>query len=423
MCSRAGAATRRRGARSPTTGPGCYRGWPRKPSSCAPRSSSAPSPTTSIAAACAGAAVHKRYLLHVATNLSLLMRQLDAAPAPPGATLKGGGSRTTGGVKALARCASTHLHDATVRRTALRGRPARRPARRDAGRITSAGQRRRRPRKAALRVAFPVPSGRRERSAMPRHRRHAPDCRGNGKRDPTCRRIVQGSTGIARHAFPSLSADIRRAAPTSSANPASDLDSCSRPFLSLCACIDGHRVRSRPPNLTGSTICWRSLQRTVLAVELGGHDFEPFGLGFLHRHLGLGRAEVVAPPTARRPGRHQSLNVALGKRRDLVAVGIAVVRQHRRGPAENGRDRRDVRHQLIAVAGAVGDPGAHDQLRAPGIHHGLSVIGLAVLVLLALAHQPAVRIEKALARPTASALDHAPEKLDVLGEPGVRFRR
>ena len=38
----------------PTTGPGCYRGWPRKPSSCAPRSSSAPSPTTSIAAACAG---------------------------------------------------------------------------------------------------------------------------------------------------------------------------------------------------------------------------------------------------------------------------------------------------------------------------------------------------------------------------------
>ena len=108
----------------------------------------------------------------------------------------GGGSRTTGRVKALARCASTHLHDATVRRTALRGRPARRPARRDAGRITSAGQRRRRPRKAALRVAFPVPSGRRERSAMPRHRRHAPDCRGNGKRDPTCRGIVQGSTGI-----------------------------------------------------------------------------------------------------------------------------------------------------------------------------------------------------------------------------------
>ena len=126
----------------------------------------------------------------------VMVKAFDAAPAPPGATLKGGGSRATGRVKALARCASTHLHDATVRRTALRGRPARRPARRDAGRITSAGQRRRRPRKAALRVAFPVPSGRRERSAMPRHRRHAPACRGNGKRDPACRGIVQGSTGI-----------------------------------------------------------------------------------------------------------------------------------------------------------------------------------------------------------------------------------
>ncbi len=31
---------------------------------------------------------------------------VDAAHAPPGATLEGGGSRPTGGVKALARCAS-----------------------------------------------------------------------------------------------------------------------------------------------------------------------------------------------------------------------------------------------------------------------------------------------------------------------------
>ncbi len=108
------------------------------------------------------------------------VKAFDAAHAPPGATLEGGGYRTTGRVEALARCASTHLHDSTVRRTALRGRPARRPARRDAGRITSAGQRRRRPRVAALRVAF-----------------RAPDCRGNRKRDPTCRGIVQGSTGIA----------------------------------------------------------------------------------------------------------------------------------------------------------------------------------------------------------------------------------
>ena len=41
--------------RSPTTGPSCYRGWPGKPSSWnIPRSSSAPLPTTSIAAVCAG---------------------------------------------------------------------------------------------------------------------------------------------------------------------------------------------------------------------------------------------------------------------------------------------------------------------------------------------------------------------------------
>ena len=130
------------------------------------------------------------------------LRGMGARPAPARPLVlwvPGGGYRCQGrsaSRKALARCASTHLHDATVRRTALRGRPARRPARRDAGRITSAGQRRRRPRKAALRVAFRAPSGRRERSAMPRHRRRAPSCRGNGKRDPTCRRIVQGSTGI-----------------------------------------------------------------------------------------------------------------------------------------------------------------------------------------------------------------------------------
>ena len=38
-----------------------------------------------------------------------------------------------------------------------------------------------------------------------------------------------------------------------------------------------------------------------------------FGLGFLHRHLGLGRAEVVAPPTARRPGRPLSLSASAAR--------------------------------------------------------------------------------------------------------------
>ena len=77
---------------SPTTGPGCYRAWPRKPSSCAPRSSSAPLRTTSIAAACAGhgcAGARKRPAPSRASdlllanmsgaghNLSLLMRKSD----------------------------------------------------------------------------------------------------------------------------------------------------------------------------------------------------------------------------------------------------------------------------------------------------------------------------------------------------------
>ena len=78
---------------------GCYRGWPGKPSSCAPRSSSAPLPTTSIAAVCAGPGfgaaenVHKRYLLHVAGhNLSLLMRQLIGAGTPKEAVAGGIGA-------------------------------------------------------------------------------------------------------------------------------------------------------------------------------------------------------------------------------------------------------------------------------------------------------------------------------------------
>ncbi len=100
----------------------------------------------------------------------------------------------------------------------------------------------------------------------------------------------------------------------------------------------------------------------------------------------------MAPPAAFRGGGHQGFDAALGKRRNLIAVGIAVVGQDRSGQSQLGGDRLDVRHQLTPVAGAVTDPGAQDQLRAPGIHHGLSIIGLAVFVMLALAHQPAVRV-------------------------------
>ena len=83
----------------------------------------------------------------------------------------------------------------------------------------------------------------------------------------------------------------------------------------------------------------------------------------------------MAPPPALCSRRHQSLDAARFERRHLCTVGVAVVR-----------------HQLIAVAGAGADPRAHDQLRAPGIHNRLGIVGLAELVPLALAHQPAVRI-------------------------------
>ena len=100
----------------------------------------------------------------------------------------------------------------------------------------------------------------------------------------------------------------------------------------------------------------------------------------------------MAPPPAPCSRRHQGLDAARFERRHRRTVGIAVVRQHRLGPAQSGRDRLDVRHQLVAVAGAVGDPSAHDQLRAQGIHHGLRIVGLAELMPFALAHQPAVRV-------------------------------
>ena len=79
---RAGTATGRPAGQSPTTGPGCYRAWPRKPSSCAPRSSSA-AHNLDRGGMHMAQNVHKRYLLHVAGhNLSLLMRKLIGAGTP-----------------------------------------------------------------------------------------------------------------------------------------------------------------------------------------------------------------------------------------------------------------------------------------------------------------------------------------------------
>ncbi len=67
--------------------------------------------------------------------------------------------------------------------------PARSAARRDAGASQAARDDVRGPRKPALRVAFPVSSGRRKRLTMAHHRPRVPSCRGNGKND----RIVHES--------------------------------------------------------------------------------------------------------------------------------------------------------------------------------------------------------------------------------------
>ena len=95
---RAGTVMRRRGARSPTTVRGSSPGSPARPSSCAPRSSSAALPTTSIVAACdePGCAGERMCTSDTCStspghNLSLLMRQLIGAGTPREAVAGGYG--------------------------------------------------------------------------------------------------------------------------------------------------------------------------------------------------------------------------------------------------------------------------------------------------------------------------------------------
>ena len=79
--------------RSPTTGPGCYRGWPGKPSSCAPIVERSFAHNLDRTWLRGRENVHKRYLLHVAGhNLSLLMRQLIGAGTPKEAVAGGIGA-------------------------------------------------------------------------------------------------------------------------------------------------------------------------------------------------------------------------------------------------------------------------------------------------------------------------------------------
>ena len=69
---------------------------------------------------------------------------------------------------------------------------------------------------------------------------------------------------------------------------------------------------------------------TLLAGELCRHGLEPFGLGFLGRRLGFERPEVVAPASAFGAGRHQNFNIDPGQARNLITIGIAVVRRFTR---------------------------------------------------------------------------------------------
>ena len=106
----------------------------------------------------------------------------------------------------------------------------------------------------------------------------------------------------------------------------------------------------------------------------------------------------VVEPAALRSGRHQGRDPVLGQAFDLGAVRITIVGQGHLGPAQRGGDRLDRGQQLTPIAGALADPGAQDQLAAFGVHHGLRMVGLAVLVALALAHQPAVGVGKVALR-------------------------
>ena len=89
-------------------------------------------------------------------------------PGPPPGPLRAAHGTQRGVLRQLVRAAASSGLNQTygTPRTAFRVGPARRVARRDAWRITSAAQRRRRARKAARRAAFAASSGRQARSTM-----------------------------------------------------------------------------------------------------------------------------------------------------------------------------------------------------------------------------------------------------------------
>ena len=83
-----------------------------------------------------------------------------------------------------------------------------------------------------------------------------------------------------------------------------------------------HRFDDAEDRLDG--LLSQLVERTALfAGKLARHGLQPIGLGLLRRHLGPGRAKVVAPPAALGPGCHQGFDATLGQAFDLIAVGMS----------------------------------------------------------------------------------------------------
>ena len=124
------------------------------------------------------------------------------------------------------------------------------------------------------------------------------------------------------------------------------------------------------------------------------HRLDPLRPRLLRRLRRRLRPKVVPAPPTFRPGRHQHLHAAPFQLQHLAARRAAAVRQHPIRRTQRRRNRRHVRHQLVAVARAHAHPRTQHQLTAVRVHRRLGVARLAALVAPALAHQRTVGIRQ-----------------------------
>ena len=87
--------------------------------------------------------------------------------------------------------------------------------------------------------------------------------------------------------------------------------------------------------------------------------YQSVGLGFIGRLRVFGRAKIVLPLPALRTRGHQGVDAALARGLDFLATGKAVIGPHRAGAAHLLRNGLHRRHQFIAAAGALSDPGGY----------------------------------------------------------------